>query len=201
LDVEMSFIDGIKEIMRVQERLLVSVLRAVNKEAKAELELLKVNIDVPKLPFPKISHVDACKLLKIKQGSDIGTEAERKLGSIVKRKYGTDAFFLINFPENLTKFYAMHDDKIGRYVDLIYKNNEISSGGQREHRYEILLNQIKKKRLNPKDLEFYTTPFKYGAPPHGGFGMGIDRLVTFILNLPNVREGVLFPRDVERTGP
>ena len=95
----------------------------------------------------------------------------------------------------------MHDEKIGRYVDLIYKNNEISSGGQREHRYEILLNQIKKKKLNPKDLDFYTTPFKYGAPPHGGFGMGIDRLVTFILGLSNVREAVLFPRDVERTGP
>jgi len=201
LDVEMSFIDGIKEIMKVQESLLVSVLRAVKKEAKAELALLKVNIDIPKTPFPKIAHVDACKLLKIKQGSDIGTEAERKLGMIVKRKYGTDAFFLINFPENLTKFYAMHDEKIGRYVDLIYKNNEISSGGQREHRYEILLNQIKKKKLNPKDLDFYTTPFKYGAPPHGGFGMGIDRLVTFILGLSNVREAVLFPRDVERTGP
>ena len=95
----------------------------------------------------------------------------------------------------------MHDDGIGRYVDLIYKNNEISSGGQREHRYDILINQIRNKKLKPKDLEFYTTPFKYGAPPHGGFGMGIDRLLTFILDLSNVREGVLFPRDVERTGP
>lgn len=201
LDVEMSFIDGIKEIMSVQERLLTAVLRAVKKEAKTDLELLKVNVDIPKLPLPKITHFDACKLLGIKQGSDIGTEAERKLGKIVKRKFKTDAFFLINFPEKLTKFYAMHDDDIGRYVDLIYKNNEISSGGQREHRYDILLNQIRKKGLKPKDLEFYTTPFKYGAPPHGGFGMGIDRLLTFILDLPNVREGVLFPRDVERTGP
>lgn len=201
LDVELSFIDGIKEIMKFQERLLVSVLRAVKKEAKAELELLKVNINIPKLPFPKIAHIDACKLLKLKQGTDIGTEAERKLGIIVKRKYKTDAFFLVNFPEKLTKFYAMHDGEIGRYVDLIYKNNEISSGGQREHRYDILIDQIKKKGLNPKDLEFYTTPFKYGAPPHGGFGMGIDRLVTFMLNLSNVREAVLFPRDVERTGP
>ena len=201
LDVEMSFLDGIKDIMSVQERLMVSVLRAVKKEAKTELELLKVDITVPKLPFPKINHSDACKLLGLKQGTDIGTEAERKLGNIVKRKYKTDAFFLINFPENLTKFYAMHDDGIGRYVDLIYKNNEISSGGQREHRYDILINQIRNKKLKPKDLEFYTTPFKYGAPPHGGFGMGIDRLLTFILDLPNVREGVLFPRDVERTGP
>lgn len=201
LDVEMSFIDGIKPIMSVQERLLASVLRAVKKEAKAELELLKVDVTVPKLPLPKITHFDACKLLNLKQGSDIGTEAERKLGKIVKRKFGTDAFFLINFPEKLTKFYAMHDEDIGRYVDLIYKNNEISSGGQREHRYDILINQIRNKKLKPKDLEFYTTPFKYGAPPHGGFGMGIDRLLTFILDLPNVREGVLFPRDVERTGP
>ena len=95
----------------------------------------------------------------------------------------------------------MHDGKIGRYVDLIYNNNEISSGGQREHRHNVLIQQIKDKNLKPKEFEFYTTPFKYGAPPHGGFGMGIDRLVTFILDLPNIREAVLFPRDVDRIGP
>ena len=73
---------------------------------------------------------------------------------MIKKKHNTEAFFLINFPNKHTKFYAMHDKKIGRYIDLIYKNNEISSGGQREHRYDILIEQIKERKLNPKELEF-----------------------------------------------
>lgn len=201
LDVEMSFIDGIEEILKTEETLLVSVLKAVAKDCKKELEMLEVKLDVPKLPFPRVTHAEACKMLKLTPGTDIGTEEERNLGKLMKKKTGADAFFLVNFPSNLTKFYAMHDGKIGRYIDLIYKNNEISSGGQREHRHDVLIKQIKERKLKPKDFEFYTTPFKYGAPPHGGFGMGIDRLLAFMLGLSNIREAVLFPRDVERVNP
>ena len=201
LDVEMSFIDGIEDVMRLQERLLVYILKRVKREGRAELDLLGKDITVPKLPFPRINYLDACKLLKVKPSTDIGTELERKLAKIVKSKFKTDSFFLTNFPSDFTKFYAMHDENIGRYVDLIYNSNEISSGGQREHNYDILIQQLKDKGLRPKDFEFYTTPFKFGAPPHGGFGMGIDRLVAFILGLPNIREAVLFPRDVDRFGP
>lgn len=201
LDVEMSFIDGIEEIMKVEERLMVYILKAVKKECKDELKMLGQEVDVPKIPFPRVTHSVACKMLGLKEGSDIGTAEEKRLGELVKRKYRTPAFFLINFPSNLTKFYAMHDGKIGRYIDLIYNNNEISSGGQREHRYDILIKQIKERGLKPKDFDFYTETFKYGTPPHGGFGLGVDRLVAFILGLSNVREAVLFPRDVERTNP
>jgi len=201
LDVEMSYINGIEDIMKVQERLLVYILRQVKRDGQRELKILGKDLVIPKLPFPRIDYIDACKLLKVKPTTDIGTELERKLAKIIKSKLKTDSFFLTNFPNHFTKFYAMHDGEIGRYVDLIYNNNEISSGGQREHRYDILIQQIKDKKLSPKEFEFYTVPFKYGAPPHGGFGMGIDRLVTFILNLPNIREAVLFPRDVDRIGP
>ncbi len=201
LDVEMSYINGIEDIMKVQERLLVYILRQVKKNGQRELKLLGKDLVIPRLPFPRINYIDACKLLKVKPTTDIGTELERKLAKIIKSKFKTDSFFLTNLPNDFTKFYAMHDDKIGRYVDLIYNNNEISSGGQREHRYDLLIQQIKDKKLKPKEFEFYTTPFKYGAPPHGGFGMGIDRLVAFILDLPNIREAVLFPRDVDRIGP
>jgi len=201
LDVELSFIEGIEDIMRLQERLLVYILKTVKREGRAELELLGKEIIVPRLPFPRINYADACKLLKISPSTDIGTELERKLAKIVKSKFKTDSFFLTNFPSNFTKFYAMHDENIGRYVDLIYNSNEISSGGQREHNHDILIQQLKDKGLRPKDFEFYTMPFKFGAPPHGGFGMGIDRLVAFILGLPNIREAVLFPRDVDRIGP
>ena len=120
---------------------------------------------------------------------------------IVKQKHKTDAFFITKMPKKDVKFYCMIDGNTGRYGDLEYKGNEISSGGQREHRYDILVKQIKEKGLDPEDFEYYTKPFMYGAPPHGGLGMGLDRLTQFILNLSNIREAVLFPRDTERLTP
>ena len=95
----------------------------------------------------------------------------------------------------------MTDGEVSRGFDLEYKGEELVSGGQREHRCEILVNQISGKGLNAKDFEFYTNPFKYGMPPHGGFGLGIDRFIRYILKLDNIRDAVLFPRDPERVSP
>ncbi len=203
IDVEMSFIKDEDDIFKLQEKLLVFVLESVKKTCGKELELLGVQIEIPKIPFPRITYADGLALLK-KEGvkaNEIGQEEEVKLGEIVKKKHETDAFFITKTPKKDVKFYCMVDGNAGRYGDLEYKGNEISSGGQREHRYDILIKQIKERKLNPKDFEYYTKPFMYGAPPHGGLGMGLDRLTQFILNLPNIREAVLFPRDTERLTP
>ena len=208
IDVEFSWIENEEDIMALQERLLVFILKYVKERCKKELELLNVGIDIPKLPLPRITYSEAIKMLqkagsKIKEGADIGTEDEKLLGEIIKKKYNTDAYFLIKFPWHLDvcKFYWMRDGNFGRGVDFEYKGTEISTGAQREHRYDILIKQIREKGLKPEDFTYYTEPFKFGAPPHGGFGMGLDRLTQLILNLPNIREAVLFPRDPERLTP
>ena len=199
IDVEFSFIKDEDDIFKLQEKLLVHILEHVKKNCEKELEMLDVKIDVPKLPFPRITYAECLKMLG--KAKEIGQEEEKKLGDIVKEKFKTDVFFITKMPKKDVKFYCMVDKDVARYGDLEFKGNEISSGGQREHRYDILIKQIKEQKLNLKDFEYYTEPFKYGAPPHGGFGMGCDRLVQFILNLPNVREAVLFPRDTERLMP
>jgi len=203
IDVEFSFIKDEDDIFKLQERLIVHVLEQVSKNCKQELEMLGVKIEIPKLPFPRITYADGLTLLNKEKidAKEIGQEEEAKLGELIKKKYKTDFFFITKMPTKDVKFYCMIDGKTARYGDLEFRGSEISSGGQREHRYEMLIKQIKEQGLKPKDFEYYTTPFKYGVPPHGGFGMGLDRLTQLILNLPNVREAVLFPRDTERLIP
>src|SRR6185436_5744532 len=104
---------------------------------------------------------------KIPNGEDIGTEDEKALAKIVKEKHHTDAFFITKYPYALKPFYVMADGDVSRGFDFEYGGDELVSGGQREHRYDVLCRQIQGKGLKLKDFDFYTTPFKYGAPPHG----------------------------------
>jgi len=208
LDLEMAFITSEEDVLKLQERLLVYVIKYLQKNCRAELELLGKKPEVPKIPFPRITHVKATELLqkagvKIKQGTEIDLEHEKNLGQIIKKKYGADAYFLTKFPWHLSvcKFYWMQDGETGRGADLEYKGQELVTGAQREHRYDVLVQQIKDKKLNPKDFISYLYPFKFGMPPHGGFGWGIDRMLSYILDVENIREVVLFPRDPERLNP
>jgi aspartyl-tRNA synthetase len=113
-------------------------------------------------------------------------------------------YFIYKYPSEAKPFYIMkYDDKpeICRAFDLEYRGVEITSGGQREHRADVLVEQIKEKGLNPASFEFYLKAFRYGMPPHGGFGLGAERLIKQMLNLPNIREVILFPRDRKRLTP
>jgi aspartyl-tRNA synthetase len=205
-DFEMSFIKEEEDVLKVLERLFVQVCKDINELCQEQLKILGVTIDVPVLPFPRITHAKAIELLNeegvgLKQGDDIGTEDEKKLGDIVKKKFKTDVYFLTKFPFALRTFYTMTDGATSRGFDFEYKGEELVSGAQREHRHDVLCKQIVGKGLKEKDFLFYTDPFKYGAPPHGGFGMGIDRLTKKLLNLENIRDAVLFPRDTVRVVP
>ncbi len=208
IDVELSFIDDLDDVLKISEGVLNHVLTCVKKNCANELKILGVEIETLKLPIPRVDYEEAIKLLqkagsKIKQGEDIGMEDEKLLGEAVKNKYKTDAYFLQKFPWKLDvcKFYSMREGNHGKVADLEYKGQEIATNAQREHRYAVLKAQIKEKGLKEKDFEYYIEPFKYGTPPHGGFGMGLDRLTQFILNLVNIREATLFPRDTERLAP
>lgn len=204
--VELAFIENEQDIMRVQEQIVLSAIKNAIEKCKEELEVLNIDLKVPKVPFPELKFPGIYQILKeagkkIKEGQDLDAEAEKILAEYVRENYKSDFFFINGFPFKLKPFYVYHDNKYARSVDLYYKALELSSGGQREHRYDVLIKNIKEKKLNPANLEWFTKFFKYGVPPHGGFALGIERFTQAILMLKNIREACLFPRDTERLVP
>ncbi len=207
LAVEMAFISDETDVMRVEEQVVVSGIKRVLEERSKELELLNVELEVPKTPFPELRFPKIYEILaefgkEIPYGSDYDTESEELLWRYVKEEYGSDFFFVNRFPFEAKPFYVMKaEPPWARSVDLLCRGLELSSGGQREHRYDVLVAQIEEKGLRPESMEWFTKFFKYGAPPHGGFAIGIERLVKQMLGLKNIREATLFPRDPDRVLP
>ena len=207
--VEFGFMNDESEMIRVEESLIVAALKKIKKDCEEELSLLKKEVNIPKKPFPELSFPKIYEILedfgkKIEFGEDYDRESETLLWKYVKEKYGHDFFFVNRFPFKIKPFYVMKVDdnpKWARSVDLLYKGLELSSGGQREHRYEKIISQIKEKGMNVETMEWFTKFFKYGVPPHGGFCIGIERLMMQLLDLGNIREAALFPRAPERLLP
>jgi aspartyl-tRNA synthetase len=205
-DFEMAYIDDEDDVLKVMERMFMYVMKQVDEKCKDEIALLGIKLDIPKFPFPRVTYKEGVEMLNaagssMKLGDDVGSEDEKKLGKLVQKKYGASAYFLTKFPTKVRAFYIMNDGEYCRGFDFMYRGLELSSGGQREHRYEVLKKQIEEKGMNPDAFEFYLDAFKYGIPTHGGFGIGMDRMVQTICQLENVREAVLFPRDPERLEP
>lgn len=205
IDVETSFINDEDDVMEILEGLIFSIIKA-SAECKAELDILKKEIDIPKGNIKRITYDEALKLLEengknIPWGEDINTEGEKLLGEIIRGKYNSDLYFLTRYPIKVKPFYTMpYDTEYSRSFDLEYKGVEISSGGQRIHDYNLLIKRIGDCNLNPQNFEFYLNAFRYGMPPHGGFGLGIERVMMQLLDL-NIKEVVLFPRDRHRLTP
>jgi aspartyl-tRNA synthetase len=207
VDIEMSFIKSYEDIMATMENMLINIYRDVEKNNKKELELMGIGIEIPKTPFPKITMAEAAKILK-EYGKtvvdDVDPEGERMLGKYVKERYSSDFFFLTDFPWSAAQFYHMRKDEdknLTLRADLIYKGLEITTLAQREHRYDVLMAQLKEKGLDPEKFSFYTDFFRYGVPPHGGSGTGLERIVKQMLNLENVAEATLLPRTPDRLTP
>jgi aspartyl-tRNA synthetase len=206
---EMALETDERETMKLEEGLVTAGLRAVRKQCRDELALLDKKIRIPDTPFPELAFPRVYDILekmgkKVEFGEDYDTESERLLSEWVRKKKGTDFFFVNRFPYKSKPFYVMKVDEDpvwARSVDFIYKGTELSSGGQREHRYEKLVEQIKEKKMKPKNLEWFTKFFKYAVPPLGGFCIGIERFTMQLLDIKNVREAVLFPRTPERFLP
>ncbi len=206
--VELAFIESEKDTMRIEEQLIVSSIKNVLSKCKDELKLLGVQIKVPKTPFPELKFPEIYAILK-KEGKDIygqdpDTEAEKILWAYVKKKYNADFYFFSGFPHKIKPFYVMEgypNPEWAKSVDLNFKGMEMSSGGQREHRYDKLIKNVEERGMPLKSVEWFTKFFKYGAPTHGGFAIGIERLTQVLLGLSNIREAVLFPRDTNRITP
>lgn len=205
IDAEIGFINGMEDVMKVLENLVVFIINYITDKCKEELSLLNVNPPKPKTPFKRIEYSKALELLKsegleIKWGDDLGTVEEAKLGEIMRRE-GHDFYFIIKYPWEAKPFYIMREGKLSYSFDLDCRGLELASGGQREHRYSELVKNLIDKGLNPDNFKFYLDAFKHGMPPHGGFGLGVERLLMKILEINNIREVILFPRDRRRLVP
>lgn len=205
IDVEMGFIDEVEEIMSVLEGLIAHVFAKVKEAASRELDAIGVRLSEPRRPFKRLDYGEALEILKslgfeVDWGQDLGSAEEKAIGEFMLKE-GYDAYFIVNYPWEAKPFYIMRKGRLSAAFDLDYKGLELASGGQREHRYNELVENIRIKGLNPDDFSFYLKAFKYGMPPHGGFGLGLDRLVMVITQAQNIREVVLFPRDRQRLVP
>lgn len=205
IDVEMAFIKDEEDVMKILEGLVFNMWKKAS-ECTAELELLGKKIHIPKLPFKRIKYDDVIKNLnkvgsKIRWGEDLGAEEEKLFGDIMKKE-GHEFYFITKYPLVIKPFYTMPEgDGYSRSFDLECKGVEISSGSQRIHDSGLLKKRLVECNLNPKDFESYLKTFCYGMPPHGGFGFGIERFLMELLDIKNIRECILFPRDRTRLTP
>lgn len=207
-DVELGYIESHHDVMDVQEESLRYTLERVVEDAASELDLLDVELTVPTDDFPRIAFEEAQTILREEYDhrpddqTDLDTRGEKLLGKYFAER-GHPAIFVVGYPDE--KFYYRQDvpgDAIAsRKFDLLYRGQELSSGGQREHDLDRLTKTMEQQGVEPTDFEFYLDAFRYGVPPHGGYGLGIDRLVQQVAELDNIKEAILFPRDPDRLTP
>ncbi len=208
LDFEMGYIDSMYDVMAMETAMLRFIMEYIKENYQYELKLLEA--DVPEIKeIPSIKFIDAIKLLRGDANSngkkfDLDPEDEVNLGKYAKEKYGSDFIFVTHFPSSKPPFYAMNsreDPKEAYKFDLLFRGLEITSGGQRIHDYDEQVAKMKAQGLDPADFKSYLDAHKYGLPPHGGLGIGLERLLMKLLNKSNIRETSMFPRDINRLIP
>ncbi|MCU0637193.1 MAG: aspartate--tRNA(Asn) ligase [Methanothrix sp.] len=204
IDIEISFADD-KDVMEILEQAVAGAYRFVSENCSRQLEVLDLDLQTPKLPFRRITYSEALDLasekagVKMQWGDDLDTETERFLGESIGEHY-----FLTDWPSSIKPYYTLpYEDRpeVCRGFDLMHPRMELASGAQRVHDYSQLVERIKEKGLDPDGFEFYLKAFRYGMPPHSGWGLGLSRLVMTMLNLENIRDAVIFPRDRRRLVP
>jgi len=214
LDVEMAWIRDIEDLLDLLEDILIYIFKRLDESGRKFFNILGVEPPkIPKKPFPVMSYREALMILNNAgvrlEGKDIPQTGEKVLWKFAKENYNSDFLFITDYPWEIRPFYAMKYEKIDnrlgytptKSMDLLYRGMEIVTGGQREHRYDVLKRQIIEKGLRPEAFGYYLDMFRFGMPPHGGFAIGLDRLTMMILNLSNLREAVLYPRDPNRLEP
>ncbi len=208
-DLEVSNIESFEDVMTLEEEMLAYALKNISEKYGEEIKrLFGIDVVVPSLPFPRIKLKDLYIELEKRYGytipeseqDDLSTEGEKLCRQFAKDVFGHEFLFVTDFGPKKRAFYHLRKDGIPQGYDLIWKGVEITTGAQREHRYEILKQQAEEKGL-AKDVEFYLQFFKYGCPPHGGFGLGLDRILMNMLELPSIKEAMFVFRGPERITP
>ena len=209
LDFEMGYIESFRDIMDMEAAMLQYVLEFLKREYAKELSMLAVSLpDASKIPsvrFDKAKRLVSEKYNRnIRSPYDLEPEEEMLIGRYFKEEYGSDFVFVTHYPSKKRPFYAMDDPKDKRYTlsfDLLLCGLEITTGGQRIHSYEEQVKKMKDRGMDPAEFEDYLMIHKYGMPPHGGLGIGLERLTMKLIGEGNVRETAMFPRDVTRLEP
>lgn len=208
IDAEFGFVKDHTDIMRVEEALLRYLVTHLEKTCAKEFALF--DVPFPKLPegeFPKMKLREALALIAKETGEscedepDLAPEHERWLCTYANEKLNSDFIFITHYPISKRPFYTYEDEDDKGYTksfDLLFRGVEVTTGGQRVHDYDELVKRITDRKLEPENFAFYLQAFKYGMPPHGGWGMGLERLTQKMLNLENVKEATLFPREINR---
>jgi len=207
IDFEMGFIEHFSDVMKMENVLLAHIMKVLEKECSEEFKLLES--EIPNVPeeIPSFKLREAQEIIKKEFGEDCSDEPdlepqhERWLCEYAKKEFNSDFVFVTHFPLSKRPMYTFEDTEDKGYAagfDLLFRGVEITTGGQRIHEYDKLVEAIKNKGLDPEKFSFYLQSFKYGMPPHGGLGMGLERLTAKLLNLQNVKEATLFPRDINR---
>ncbi len=210
VDVEMSWIASHEDVMAFEERWLQYALSRVKDQFGAKIrEAFGVDVVVPEIPFPRIAMDEALRVLS-RQGhtperrGDLDPAGERLLGEYAVRELGHQFVFVTDYPAEVRAFYHMrheHAPAITKGFDLLWNGIEVTTGAQREHRYDVLVAQAKEKGLSLEPIQFYLDFFKYGCPPHGGFGFGLSRMLMVLLNRPSIREVTYIYRGPTRLSP
>lgn len=209
-DIEFSYIESYEDVMVMQERLLTYALKVVEEKFGKEIEeVFGKKVIVPTAAFPRVKLADLYDEIEKRYGykveeaekTDLTSEAEKLGCKYAMEEFGSEFLFVTDFKPDKRAFYHMRDENgMPQGYDLLWRGVEITTGAQREHRYEILKKQAEEKGLS-KDVEFYLEFFKYGCPPHGGFGLGVDRLTMLLLNLPSLKETEFLFRGPNRLTP
>ena len=209
-DLEMAYIDDFNDVMDLEAEMLAYAFEKTNEVYGEKIkEVFETELVVPKTPFPKMRLADIYKELEERydykiddsEKNDLTTEAERLCYKLSMDKFNSEFLFVIDFPAEKRAFYHMRDENgILQGYDLIWRGVEITTGAQREHRYEHICKNAKEKGLN-EDVKFYLDFFKHGCPPHGGFAIGVDRLTMLLLGIPSVKETQFLFRGPNRLNP
>ena len=202
-DVEISYVRDHHDVMDFEEKLLIYVMKKIEAQFGIPAQTVK---------FPRVTLLESYELLKKERNyevpraskGDLDPEGERLLCEIAKQKWNSDFIFVTDYPFAARAFYSMkheNDPKLSKSFDLLYKGVEVNSGAQREHHPDKLRDNLRAKGIDPSTMEFYIQFFEYGCPPHGGFGMGLARFVSRMLDLPTIRDATFLFRGPDRLAP
>ncbi len=209
MDLEMGFINGFEDIMNMETGALKYIMNLLKTDYAKEVALLKA--DIPEITeIPTLKFMDAKKIIMEKfhytpsDMKDFDPQEEEMLGKYAKKELNSDFIFITHYPSKKRPFYTMDDPEDKEYTlsfDLLFRGLEITSGGQRIHDYNAQVEKMKNCGMKPELFDTYLMFHKYGAPPHGGLGIGLERLTMHLLGFKNVREATMFPRDINRVTP